>query len=295
MRAKFRTLDGIVLLDKPLGLSSNHALQKVRHLYQAKKAGHAGTLDPMATGLLVICFGEATKFSSALLDADKRYEAVIQLGVTTETADAEGAIIATKPVHVSQEDLKQALTHFCGTIQQVPSMYSALKHQGKPLYQLARQGITVERKAREITVHTIELLAFSHDRIHIQTTVSKGTYIRNLAEDIGEHLGCGAHLASLRRLDCGAFHAEQMVSLETLIEAPEKERYLLPVDSALKSLPALSLTELQAQRLSQGQKIVIPEAPPGIVRLTCDERFLGVGEVAHGGVVSVRRLVANLS
>ncbi len=210
-------VNGVLLLDKPAGMSSNHALQRVRRLFQAQKAGHTGTLDPMATGLLPVCFGEATKFSSYLLDADKCYRTYVRLGEITDTGDAEGAVVERRSVAgFTDTDIERALASFRGEIKQVPPMYSALKHQGRPLYELARQGKTIERAPRPVTVYDMRLLGRDASGFELEVACSKGTYIRTLAEDIGHALGCGAHITALRRLRTGTFDDSGMVSLETL-------------------------------------------------------------------------------
>jgi len=295
-----RRVDGILPLDKPAGLGSNRALQQVKRLYQAQKAGHTGSLDELATGLLPICLGEATKLSGYLLDADKHYRATCRLGVKTSTGDAAGEVIAERPVpELERQQILDTLERFHGAIEQVPPMHSALKHQGRRLYELARQGIEVERKPRRLTVHSIELLAVDRDRIEIEVCCSKGTYIRTLAEDIGEALGCGAHLAALRRLGAGPFTAEQMVTMEQLESAAAGggtdtlDAFLLPPDSALAATPALELTGTLAYYLCQGQAVMVPNAPTaGLLRLYDDERrFLGIGEVLDDGRIAPRRLL----
>lgn len=226
-----RRIDGVLLLDKPIGASSNAALQRTKWLFNAAKAGHTGTLDPQATGLLLLCFGKATKFASALLDADKVYRATVRLGVTTETADAEGAVLETRSVEVSQAQVQQALLQFTGEIEQVPPMYSALKRDGKPLYEYARQGIELERPPRRVAIHELRLLSFGGDQFEIEVACSKGTYIRTLAADIGEALGCGAHLSALRRTRIGDFDVSDACSLDQLAQMDESARdgCLLPV------------------------------------------------------------------
>lgn len=223
----------MLLLDKPAGMSSNAALQKAKWLFNAAKAGHTGTLDPMATGLLLLCFGKATKFAGALLDADKAYRATVQLGVTTDTADAEGRVLETRPVEVSQARAQEALARFTGEIEQVPPMYSALKRDGKPLYKYAREGIEVERAPRRVTIHELRLLSWQEDRFDIEVACSKGTYVRTLAADIGAALGCGAHLSALRRTRIGRFDVSDAITLAALEAlAPEaRDPCMLPVDA----------------------------------------------------------------
>lgn len=219
-----RRIDGVLLLDKPAGASSNAALQRTKWLFNAAKAGHTGTLDPMATGLLLLCFGRATKFAGMLLDADKTYRAAVRLGVTTDTADAEGGVLETRPVEVSQARVREALVQFTGEIEQVPPMYSALKRDGKPLYEYARQGIELERPPRRVTIHELRLLSFGGDQFEIEVACSKGTYIRTLAADIGEALGCGAHLSALRRTRIGDFDVTDACSLDQLAQMDESAR-----------------------------------------------------------------------
>ena len=292
VRKKGRNLHGILLLDKRLGVSSNRALQEVRRLFDAKKAGHTGTLDPLATGLLPVCFGEATKVSTYLLDDDKRYQAVIQLGATTDTADSEGEILTTAPIpKLTREIIQQCLLKFLGEIEQVPPMYSALKHQGKKLYELARAGEVVERKPRKITIHQLECLAFDEQSLTLEVLCSKGTYIRTLAEDIGKYLGCGGYVKALRRTETGCFSLESAYTLEQLQAMNDNELLscLQSCDIALPSLPKLEVPELIAQRLSQGQRVLFPECiESGQVRLYAKQVFLGIVEVSAGKLIPKR-------
>jgi tRNA pseudouridine55 synthase len=253
-------LDGVLLLDKPLGLSSNDALIKAKRLLQALKAGHTGTLDPLATGLLPLCFGEATKFSQDLLEADKTYEAHVRLGETTTTGDAEGEVLQTRPVTVDEASIRAALPRFTGSISQVPPMYSALKRDGKPLYEYARAGQTLEREARQVTILSLELVTCSLPEVAeftFRVTCSKGTYVRTLAEDIGEALGCGAHLRGLRRTAVGPLTLEGALTLEALntLDHAQRVAKLAPVDALLKTLPAVWLDETLAKRFSHGQRL----------------------------------------
>lgn len=290
-----RAIDGVLLLDKPLGFSSNQALQQVKHLFQAAKAGHTGSLDPLATGLLPICLGEATKFSHFLLDADKSYRAQIRLGVSTVTGDAEGEVLARAEVNVSQTALAAALTQLTGTIQQIPPMYSALKHQGKALYEYARAGESIERKARTVEIHEICLNQFDQDQLDITVTCSKGTYIRTLAEDIGRILGCGAHLAGLRRLSTGHLGLGDACTLEQLeaLSIEAREERLLPADIIIKDLPAVNLDADSTHYLMQGQAVWKSGINlPGQLRLYADNVFLGVGEQKPDGKIAPRRLIA---
>jgi len=294
-----RDVSGIILLDKPRGFTSNAALQKVRWLLNAEKAGHTGSLDPLATGVLPLCFGEATKFSQDLLDADKAYETVMQLGVTTTTADAEGEVLERKPVAVTREQLEALLPQFRGDILQVPPMYSALKRDGQPLYKLARAGEVVEREPRSVNIARLELLALEGDKARLAVACSKGTYIRTLVEDLGQQLGCGAHVAELRRTQAGPFDLSQTVTLETLERlhgeggAEALDALLQPVDSGLEHWPLLQLSEHSAYYWLHGQPVRAPEAPKyGMVRVQDNNgRFIGIGEVSEDGRIAPRRLI----
>ena len=289
----WRKVDGVLLLDKPLGLSSNDALQKARRLFSAAKGGHTGTLDPLATGLLPLCFGEATKFSADLLDADKTYEAEIRLGVTTDSGDAEGQIIATAPAAVTAADVARVLPAFMGDILQVPPMHSALKRDGKPLYELARQGIVIERAARPVTVHAIDVLACSEDFLRLSVHCSKGTYIRVLAADIGAALGCGGHLVALRRTRVGPLDLAAAVTLEALNASGEDERarFLLPLDALLQNLPRVDLAPDDAQRFGHGNPVDLPPGLHGKIRVYADGTLLGIGEPGTGGRLWPKRLL----
>ncbi|MBK1730456.1 tRNA pseudouridine(55) synthase TruB [Thiococcus pfennigii] len=298
-----RDVSGILLLDKPAGLTSNAALQRVKYLYRAAKAGHTGSLDPLATGLLPLCFGAATKFSAFLLDADKRYRVRVRLGETTSTADAEGEVIATAPVDgVDEAALRAALAEFLGPIEQLPPMYSAVKHQGERLYKLARQGIEVERQARAVTIFSIELCGFALPDFEMEVHCSKGTYVRSLAEDIGNRLGCGGHVVALRRTGVGPYRDDgaTFVTIEDVEQAAEQgaealDALLLPLDSTLGHWPAVRLSEDAAFYLRQGQAVLVPRAPlEGLVRLyDPSNRFIGVGEVLDDGKVQPKRLFGN--
>jgi tRNA pseudouridine55 synthase len=252
---------GVLLLDKPLGLSSNDALQQAKRLYRAEKAGHTGTLDPLATGLLPLCFGAATKFSQVSLDADKRYLATLQLGVTTTTADGEGEVLERREVDVSRTQFEAACAALTGAIDQVPPMHSALKRDGKPLYEYARAGQTVEREGRHVTIHALELLACALPDVTFRVTCSKGTYVRTLAEDIGEALGCGAHLVALRRTGVGALTLEHSVTLDALSDATGSERdaWLQPVDALLATFPSVHLDEDATRRFLHGQRLKLSQ------------------------------------
>lgn len=294
-----RPVNGIILLDKPRGFTSNAALQKVRWLLNAEKAGHTGSLDPLATGVLPLCFGEATKFSQYLLDADKGYETVAQLGITTTTADAEGEVIERRTVSVSREQLEAILPQFRGEIQQVPPMYSALKRDGQPLYKLARAGEVVEREPRSVTITRLDLLDLVDTKARLAVSCSKGTYIRTLVEDIGRELGCGAHVAELRRTQAGPFDLSRTVTLEALEQAHAEggpdalDVYLQPVDSGLEHWPLLQLSEHSAFYWLHGQPIRAPQAPLfGMVRVQDHTgRFIGIGEVIDDGRIAPRRLI----
>lgn len=288
-------VNGILLLDKDRGLTSNAALQKAKKLLKAKKAGHTGSLDPMATGLLPLCFGEATKVSKFLLEADKRYTAVFQLGQETDTGDAEGEVVREAPVSVSQDDVEAVLAEFRGPINQLPSMYSAIKHHGEPLYKKARRGETVEgREPRAVNIYELDLLSLEGDRLEVEIACSKGTYIRTLATDIGEALGCYAHIAELRRSASGPFTLEGAVTLDQLgAEDMETRRgHMLPVDAALYPYPAVELGETAAYYLVQGQPVMVPKAPEGEFLRLYDEEglFLGVGSPTDDGRIAPKRL-----
>lgn len=294
-----RSVSGIILLDKPRGFTSNAALQKVRWLLNAEKAGHTGSLDPLATGVLPLCFGEATKFSQYLLDADKGYETVAQLGVTTTTADAEGEVLERKQVSVSEALIEALMPQFRGDQQQVPPMYSALKRDGQPLYKLARAGEVVEREPRSVSITRLDLMSLDNDKARFAVSCSKGTYIRTLVEDIGRELGCGAHVAELRRTQAGPFDLSQTVSLEELEKAHGEggaeavDAFLKPVDSGLEHWPLLQLSEHSAFYWLHGQPVRAPEAPKfGMLRVQDHNgRFIGIGEVSEDGRVAPRRLI----
>lgn len=294
-----RKVDGIILLDKPLGFSSNAALQKVRWLLNAEKAGHTGSLDPLATGVLPLCFGEATKFSQYLLDADKGYETVARLGVTTTTGDAEGDVLEQREVTVDRADIEALLPRFRGEISQIPPMYSALKKDGQPLYKLARAGEVVEREARSVTIARLELLDLDQSALRLAVGCSKGTYIRTLVEDLGQLLGCGAHVAELRRTQAGPFALAQTVTLEALEQAHAEggsealDRFLMSADSGLQHWPLLQFSEHSTYYWLHGQPVRAPEAPKfGMVRVQDHNgRFIGIGEVSEDGRIAPRRLI----
>ena len=300
-----RDIDGILLLDKPLNLTSNEALQRVKRLFQANKAGHTGSLDPLATGLLPVCLGGATKFSTYLLDADKRYRVRVRLGVTTTTADAEGEVLETRPVEgLDEARVRAALDCFRGPIDQLPPMYSAVKHQGERLYKLARQGIEVERQTRTVTIHALELLDLALPELEMDVHCSKGTYVRTLAEDIGAMLGCGGHVIGLRRIGVGPYVQPEsrfvtLSEIEAIVMADEEGAFpaldalLLPLESALDHWPAVRLTADATFYLRQGQAVLVPQAPTeGLVRLYDPSlHFLGVGCILDDGKVQPKRLL----
>lgn len=300
-RRRGREVNGILLLDKPTGISSNHALQQVKRLFDAAKAGHTGSLDPLATGLLPLCLGYTTKFSAFLLDADKRYRVRVRLGESTETADAEGEVIATAPVdHLSRERIEDAVAGFVGEIEQLPPMYSAVKHEGKRLYQLAREGKEVEREPRRIRIHAIALTEVALPEIEIEVHCSKGTYVRTLAEDIGRLLGCGGHVSALRRTGVGpyvegetAFVTMEQVEAARAQGVEALDALLLPLESALGHCPQVRLSADSAFYLGQGQPVLVPQAPTeGLVRLhDVGGAFIGVGEILDDGRVQPKRLV----
>ncbi len=309
-RQRGRAVDGILLLDKPQGLSSNEALQIVKRMYGAAKAGHTGSLDPIATGVLPLCFGEATKFSQFLLNADKRYLTEISLGVRTDSGDADGEVLEEKPVPaLDLEDIEEALMAFRGEIEQVPSMFSAIKHQGQPLYKLARQGIEVEREARAVTIFENRIERFEGDTLTLFVHCSKGTYIRTIAEDLGQALGCGAHVTALRRLSVGPFASERVHSIEALEAVRDRgghaalDELLLPLEAAVMQWPEVVIPEASTWFMHKGQPVQVAHAPTdGQVRLVErvasapgepeQRRFFGVGEVLDDGRIAPRRLVA---
>ncbi len=294
-------IDGILLVNKPQGLTSNAVLQQVKRLYKAKKAGHTGSLDPLATGMLPICFGEATKFSQYILDADKCYESVGLLGIKTNTGDAMGEVIAeTTSFDITLAELNSVLEQFKGQLKQIPSMFSALKHEGRPLYKYAREGIEIERNARDINIYNLILNQFNGKEISLTITCSKGTYIRNLVEDIGEALKVGAHVTSLHRVYTAGFESEPMFSLDELQLMSEDERTALlkPIDCAVIHLPRVAINSFQATELYQGRVISLPieNKINGLVRLyESDEKFIGLGELHEDGLLKVKRLLTRLS
>ncbi len=295
-RRRGRPVSGILVLDKPAGVTSNGALQQVKRLFNAAKAGHTGSLDPLATGVLPICLGEATKFAQHLLEGDKAYLATARLGAVTDTGDREGEVIETAPVpaNLDRETLETVLEGFRGDIEQVPPMYSALKHQGRPLYELAREGQSVERQSRRVTIKQLTLQALGEDSFAIEVACSKGTYIRTLVEDIGRELGCGAHLIELRRTRAAGFSLAEAVTIEQLEDEDSQARdsHLLPVDTALAQLPEIRLDSAHLVSILNGQAVRIDGCQaPGLVRLYGEQDFVGMGECLPDGRVAPRRLV----
>jgi tRNA pseudouridine55 synthase len=289
-----RRVDGLLLLDKAAGVTSNAALQAARRLYRAAKAGHTGTLDPLATGLLPVLLGEATKFGGELLDADKTYAAAIALGATTTTGDAEGEVVERHPVTVTRTEVERVLAGFRGEGVQVPPMYSALKRDGRPLYEYARAGLSIERSARPIRIHALTLDALKGASLSVTVRCSKGTYIRVLAEDIGRALGCGAHLARLRRLAIGPFSLAGAATVEGLeaLDPEARDTRLLPLDALVRHLPQITLGEMAARQFEQGQSTVCPGFEPGRARVYgADGAFLGIGTVGPDGRLQPRRLL----
>jgi tRNA pseudouridine55 synthase len=296
----FRHINGILLLNKPLGLSSNAALQRARYLFNAKKAGHTGSLDPQATGVLPLCFGEATKVSGYLLNSDKRYTTTVQLGQTTTTGDTEGEILSNVPVtDIADETLQQVLAQFTGEITQIPPMYSALKHNGTPLYKLARQGIEVKRKQRNITIYALTLLERTEDTLILDVQCSKGTYIRTLAQDIGDALGFGAYITHLERTHVSPFDCTTLYTLEQLQQLAEQEdktalhNTLLPIDTALKNQPRLILNDEESTLIKNGIKIAKDDLPDAtLIRLYHDSgEFIGIGRCASDKLLAPKRMM----
>lgn len=292
VRRHWRRVDGVLLLDKSCGMSSNAALQAARRLFGAARAGHTGTLDPLASGLLPLCFGEATKFSSDLLGADKSYQADVCFGVRTDTGDAEGTVLSCQTVSLLPAEVDAALGRFRGPITQVPPMYSALKRDGRPLYELARRGITVDREARRVCIHELRLLAFAGDSCRLYVSCSKGTYVRSLAVDLGEALGCGAHVSALRRVAVGALGVADAWTIERIAALPEERRHdcLLAADILVQTLPAVDLDEAEGRRFAHGNPVPAT-GTGGRKRVYSVGRFLGVGELDPFGKLHPRRVV----
>ncbi|MDC0238225.1 tRNA pseudouridine(55) synthase TruB [Gammaproteobacteria bacterium] len=297
---KGRDVSGVIVLDKPRGMTSSTAVQRVKSLFGARKVGHTGSLDPLATGVLPLCFGEATKFSRFLLTSDKKYWVKLKLGIRTASGDSDAVTVETRStVDVTKDRVRQALESFRGEIDQIPSMYSAIKYQGKPLYKYAREGVEVERESRRITVYSIELLTFLGSEMTLQVHCSKGTYVRTIADDLGEQLECGAHVVELRRLMAGPFKEADLVTLGEIENARAEgqlETLLAPVSSAVSQWPTVRLNEASAYYLRQGQPVLVPHAPAeGWVQLreSCsnDDWFLGMGEIMEDGRIAPRRLI----
>ncbi|MDX1303276.1 tRNA pseudouridine(55) synthase TruB [Photobacterium sp.] len=308
-RRKGRPVDGVILLDKPTGLSSNDALQKVKRIFFAQKAGHTGALDPLATGMLPICFGEATKFSQFLLDSDKRYRVIAKLGERTDTSDSDGEVVETREVKVDRGQLERCIAKFRGTTDQIPSMYSALKYQGRKLYEYAREGIEVPRESRKITVFSVELIRFENNEVEMELHVSKGTYIRTIVDDLGEMLGCGAHVTYLRRTGVSNYPMERVVTLEQLQalldQANEQgmspgellDPLLLPTDSAVQDLPEVNILPASAVYVLNGNPVNAGRVPETgtLVRITVGEQreFIGVGVIDQDDMLAPKRVMAN--
>lgn len=300
-RQQGRAVNGIVVLDKPKGISSNAALQQVKRLYNANKAGHTGSLDPLATGVLPLCLGEATKVSQFLLESNKRYRTRVKLGIRTDSADSEGSVIETSTDFVvKKSDIEKELDQFRGEIQQLPPMYSALKHQGVPLYKMAREGKTVERELRTVNIYEIDLLDFDEDELTLEIFCSKGTYIRTIADDLGQALGCGGHVIELRRLQAGAFADADSITIAELEQQKEIggfaaiDKVLLEMDRAVQDLPEVILPEITASCIRQGQPVIVRHLPAeGLVRLYDDQEFLGIGSILDDGRVAPKRLIVN--
>lgn len=298
-RKKGRDINGIIVLDKAQGVSSNGALQEVKRLFDANKAGHTGSLDPLATGVLPLCLGEATKVSQFLLDSDKKYRAGIKLGIRTDSGDSEGSVISSSDdFDVSEKDVKRALKAFEGEIDQIPPMHSALKVDGVPLYKMARRGEVIEREPRRVTIFDIRLTAYEGSEIEIEVACSKGTYIRTIADDLGEMLGCGAHIISLRRLQAGTFTEQDCVNAEQLAELKENEglesldQYLIPMDEAIADLPEVILPSITASFIKNGQAVLVSHLPAdGLVRIYEEEQFIGIGCINDDGMVAPKRLI----
>lgn len=300
-RNKGRAIDGIVVLNKSRGLSSNKALQQVKHLYEARKAGHTGSLDPLATGVLPLCLGEATKVSQYLLDSDKGYRARIKLGVRTDSGDSEGNVLEENDVSgIDRKQIEAELERFRGDILQLPPMYSALKKDGVPLYKLARQGKTVEREPRPVTIYSIALTDFEGDELEIEVECSKGTYIRTIADDLGQALACGAHIIALHRTKAGAFTEQDCVEVEALTQEKDEsglqglDQYLIAMDEAVADFPAVELPEITAGFVKNGQAVLVQHLPAeGLVRLYEEEHFIGIGCIDDEGKVAPKRLIVS--
>ncbi|WP_305416779.1 tRNA pseudouridine(55) synthase TruB [Photobacterium leiognathi] len=308
-RRKGRPINGVILVDKPTGISSNDTLQKVKRIFFAQKAGHTGALDPLATGMLPICFGEATKFSQFLLDSDKRYRVIAKLGERTDTSDSDGEVVETREVKVDRGQLERCIAKFRGTTDQIPSMYSALKYKGRKLYEYAREGVEVPRESRKITVYSVDLLRFENNEVEMELHVSKGTYIRTIVDDLGEMLGCGAHVIMLRRTGVSIFPYERMVTIEQLqamlddAKANDVEPgtvldpLLLPTDTAVQDLPEVNILPAIAVHVLNGNPVQAGRVPAEgtLVRITVgqEREFIGVGVIDAKGMLAPKRVMAN--
>ncbi|KJF90241.1 tRNA pseudouridine(55) synthase TruB [Photobacterium leiognathi] len=308
-RRKGRPINGVILVDKPTGISSNDTLQKVKRIFFAQKAGHTGALDPLATGMLPICFGEATKFSQFLLDSDKRYRVIAKLGERTDTSDSDGEVVETREVKVDRGQLERCIAKFRGTTDQIPSMYSALKYKGRKLYEYAREGVEVPRESRKITVYSVDLLRFENNEVEMELHVSKGTYIRTIVDDLGEMLGCGAHVIMLRRTGVSNFPYERMVTIEQLqamlddAKANDVEPgtvldpLLLPTDTAVQDLPEVNILPAIAVHVLNGNPVQAGRVPAEgmLVRITVgqEREFIGVGVIDAKGMLAPKRVMAN--
>jgi len=298
-RKKGRSIDGIVVLDKAIGISSNRALQEVKRIFDAQKAGHTGSLDPLATGVLPLCLGEATKVSQFLLDSDKKYRARLKLGIRTDSGDSEGVEIDRNvDFQLTERQIQEALAAFRGEIEQVPPMHSALKVNGVPLYKMARKGESIEREPRRVTVYSIELTAFEGDELELEIACSKGTYIRTIADDLGQALGCGAHIIALRRTQAGAFTEADCITAQALQAEREQrgltaiDERLIPMDKAIEDLPEVVLPSITASFVKNGQPVLVRHLPEeGLVRLYDQEQFIGIGCIDDDGMVAPRRLI----
>lgn len=295
-----RPINGLLILDKPSGITSNKALQMVKGFYNAAKAGHTGSLDPLASGMLPLCFGEATKFSQFLLNSDKSYTVTAKLGVITDTGDSDGQVIEERNHSVERQQIEAIIPKFTGAIEQVPSMFSALKHNGKPLYKLARQGIEVERESRTVTIKSLELTDFSGDEFSMHVACTKGTYVRSLVEDMGLELGCGAHVTALRRLTVGPFQPDAMIPMDDIVKLRDEREFaamdelLIDVESALADWPAVTLDSASSYYILQGQAVMLNQYPEAdLLRIRShDGEFLGIGAIDDDGKLAPKRLVS---
>ncbi|VFP83276.1 tRNA pseudouridine(55) synthase TruB [Candidatus Erwinia haradaeae] len=306
MTHRWRSVHGVLLLDKALGYSSHQAVQKVKYLYRANRAGHTGTLDPLATGMLPICFGEATKFSQYILNSDKEYHVIARLGQRTNTSDAGGILLSTRLVKFSIKKLEAVLESFRGEIQQIPSMYSAIKYQGRKMYEYAREGVHVPRESRRVVVYTLRCIRYEGNELELEMRVSKGTYVRTIVDDLGEKLGCGAHVICLRRLQVSDYPREKMITLESLLALANQEKdlgvmpytyidsLLMPIDSPVSGYPSVNLQNMFAKYFKQGRPLRLAGGSvSGLVRVTEgeDSKFIGIAEVTDNGLLKPKRVV----